>query len=158
MKVSSVDRVRRALREAGHADTIIEFPQGTRSAQDAASAVGCSISQIVKSMVFRYADRPVLILTSGTNRVDESKVSQLIGENIGRADGRWVREITGFAIGGVAPVGHISPAKILIDEDLMAYSQIWAAAGSPMKVFRTSGEKLVKMTGGMVAEIRKLEP
>ena len=154
MKIRSVDRVRQALIDAGHADTISDFPEGTRSAQDAANAVGCSVAQIVKSMIFRSGDKPVLVLTSGTNQVDENKVAQLIGDKITRAEGRWVREVTGFAIGGVAPIGHLSPPTILIDDDLVELSEVWAAAGSPMKVFATSGEKLVVMTGGVVGDIR----
>ena len=155
MKVRSVDRVRARLIEVGHADTITEFPEGTRSAEDAARAVGSSVAQIVKSMVFRCGDVPVLVLTSGINRVDEEKVSQLLGEKIGPAKGRWVREVTGFAIGGVAPIGHKAPLKILIDQDLLQHSEIWAAAGSPMLVFSTTPEALKEMTGGLVADIRQ---
>jgi len=163
MKSSSLDRVRQALLNHKHDDTIIEFPEGTRSAEDAAKAVGCDVAQIVKSMIFRASgsgsdgtdDRPVLVLTSGSNRVDEAKVSALLNTPIKPADGRWVRAITGFAIGGVAPIGHLAPPVILIDEDLLAAPQIWAAAGSPMKVFSTSPSRLVEMTGGLTANIRK---
>ncbi len=154
MKISSVDRVRQALLGYGHEDTIVEFPEGTRSASDAANAVGCTVGQIVKSMIFRGGDRPVLVLVSGANQVDEGKVSQILGTMIERADGRWVREVTGFAIGGVAPIGHISPPRILIDEDLVSKSVIWAAAGSPMKVYSTSPSQLIEMTGGVIADIR----
>ena len=147
----------------GHEDTIIEFPEGTRSAKDAANAVGCSVAQIVKSMIFRGSDasgdsggdRPVLVLTSGSNSVDEAKVSKLLNTEIKRADGRWVRDVTGFAIGGVAPIGHIVAPVILIDEDLVPLPQIWAAAGSPMKVFSTSPSRLIEMTDGLVADIKK---
>lgn len=155
MKERSVDRVRRDLLAAGHQDTITEFPEGTRSAQDAANAVGSTVAQIVKSMIFRSGEVPVLVLTSGINRVDEHKVSQIIGQKIEPAKGRWVREVTGFAIGGVAPIGHKAPLKILIDEDLMSKSIIWAAAGSPMLVFSTSPDQLKTMTGGVVADIRQ---
>ncbi len=155
MKISSVDRVRQALLGYGHEDTIVEFPEGTRSAGDAANAVGCTIGQIVKSMIFRDGDRPVLVLASGANQVDEGKVSQILGTRIERADGRWVREVTGFAIGGVAPIGHLASLKILIDEDLLSKTAIWAAAGSPMKVFSTSPSRLTEMTGGIVADIKE---
>lgn len=154
MKIKSVDRVRQALQAANHDDTITEFPQGTKSAQDAATAVGCTVSQIVKSMIFRSGETPVLVLTSGTNQVDTNKVSHIFAMPIERADGRWVRDVTGFAIGGVAPIGHQSAPKILIDEDLIPMSKIWAAAGSPMKVFSTSGQKLLELTDGLVANIK----
>ncbi len=154
MKISSVDRVRKALLGYGHEDTILEFPEGTRSAGDAAKAVGCSVGQIVKSMIFRGGGRPVLVLISGANQVDENKVSQILGVGIERADGRWVREVTGFAIGGVAPIGHIAPLKILIDEDLVSKSLIWAAAGSPMKVYSTTPPQLIEMTGGIIADVK----
>jgi prolyl-tRNA editing enzyme YbaK/EbsC (Cys-tRNA(Pro) deacylase) len=155
MKERSVDRVRRVLFAAGHKDTITEFPEGTRSAQDAASAVGSTVAQIVKSMIFRCGDVPVLVLTSGVNRVDEPKVSEIIGQKIEPANGRWVREVTGFAIGGVAPIGHKAPLKILIDEDLLRHKEIWAAAGSPMLVFSTTPDQLQAMTGGVVADIKQ---
>ena len=159
--LSSLDRVKQSLLHHHHDDTIVEFPQGTRSAEDAAKAVGCSVAQIVKSMIFRGKgsagddDRPVLVLTSGCNQVDLAKVSALLNTAIEPADGRWVRDVTGFAIGGVAPIGHISPPVILIDEDLVSLSTIWAAAGSPMNVFSTSPSRLIAMTGGLVANVRK---
>ena len=107
-KSLSVERVRAALLQAGHADTIAMFPDGTRTAQDAANAVGCTVAQIAKSIVLRAGERPLLVLTSGANRVDVKKISAAVGEQVQPADGRWVRDNTGFAIGGVAPVGHAS--------------------------------------------------
>ncbi|MCS6931850.1 MAG: YbaK/EbsC family protein [Acetobacteraceae bacterium] len=150
---SSVERVREALLAAGHPDSIAEFPAGTRSAADAAAAIGCSVAQIAKSLVFRSGERPVLVLASGAVRVDESRLSAVLGRPVARAEGRWVREVTGFAIGGVAPVGHLTPPLAVLDEGLMALDPLWAAAGSPAHVFRTDGRALLRLTGGVVAAI-----
>lgn len=155
MKISSAQRVQQCLLAHNHENTIMSFPAGTRSAIDAAKAVGCRVEQIVKSMIFRSVDRPVLVLISGSNLVDETKVSILLKAKIERADGRWVRDVTGFAIGGVAPIGHLVPPFILIDEDILPLPLIWAAAGSPMKVFSTSPSRLIEMTKGQVSDIRK---
>lgn len=152
---SSVDRVRAALLKAGHADTIAEFPDGTRTAADAAAAVGCTVAQIAKSIVLRAREQVVLVIASGVNRVDVAKVSALLGVPVKSADGRWVRDTTGFAIGGVAPVGHLSPPRVLIDEDLLALDPVWAAAGSPKHAFRTTAQEIVRMTGGTVADVRE---
>ena len=154
MKVGSVERVRMALAAADHEDTIFAFPEGTRTAVDAANAAGCDVSQIVKSLVFRTGDQPVLVLTSGSNRVDERKVEELLGSKLEAAKGRWVREVTGFAIGGVSPIAHKSPLQIFIDEDLMKLSIVWAAAGSPTHVFSTKPDKLQEMTGGQIADVK----
>lgn len=155
----SVERVRAALLAAGHADTIVAFPAGTRTAADAAAAVGCDVAQIAKSIVFRAhghgSARPALVITSGANRVDQKKAEAALATRLGKADGDWVRETTGFAIGGVAPVGHISPPLILLDEDLLALDPIWAAAGSPSHVFRTSAADLQRITGAIVAAVRQ---
>jgi prolyl-tRNA editing enzyme YbaK/EbsC (Cys-tRNA(Pro) deacylase) len=151
----SVARVREALLAAGHEDTIATFPGGTRTAEDAAAAVGCTVAQIAKSMIFRAGDRPALVVTSGANRVDPDKAAAALGTALSRADGRWVRATTGFAIGGVAPVGHLTPPLVLIDEDLMALDPVWAAAGSPRHIFRTTAPELLRLTGGMLATIRK---
>ena len=151
----SVERVRGALVAAGHPDTISVFPDGTRTAQEAAAAVGCTVAQIAKSIVLRSGERAVLVIASGANRVDLAKVATLLGAPVKSADGRWVRDVTGFAIGGVAPVGHASPPRIFIDADLMALDPVWAAAGSPRHVFRTSAAELVRMTGGDVADVKE---
>ena len=151
---SSVDRVRAALLAAGHPDTIEIFPDGTRTAQDAANAVGCQVAQIAKSIVLRAGDQVVLVIASGANRVDVDKVSAALGQKVKPADGRWVRDVTGFAIGGVAPVGHLSPPRIFIDADLMALDPVWAAAGSPRHVFRTGAQELARLTGGQIADIK----
>jgi prolyl-tRNA editing enzyme YbaK/EbsC (Cys-tRNA(Pro) deacylase) len=154
-KSESVERVRAALLNAGHADTIAMFPDGTRTAQDAANAVGCTVAQIVKSIVLRAGERPVLVLTSGANRVDVKKIAAAVGAPVQPADGRWVRDNTGFAIGGVAPVGHASNMHVFIDADLVALDPVWAAAGSPRHVFRTSGKELARLTGGEIADVKE---
>ena len=152
---ASVERVRAALAAAGHADTIAAFPEGTRSAADAAAAVGCAVAQIAKSIVFRAGSRAVLVIASGANRVDMGKVGAAIGQPVRRAEGSWVRDTTGFAIGGVSPVGHLAPPILLLDQDLMVLGPVWAAAGSPQHVFRTSPAELVRMTGAKVVEVRE---
>ena len=151
----SVERVRAALGAAGHDDTITMFPEGTRTAQDAAAAVGCTVAQIAKSIVLRAGERVILVVASGGNRVDTAKVAALLGAPVKPADGRWVRDVTGFAIGGVAPVGHLSPVRVFIDADLLVLDPIWAAAGTPRHVFRTRAADLVRMSGGEVADIKE---
>ena len=150
----SVERVRSALLAAGHADTITQFPSGTRTAADAAAAVGCTVAQIAKSIVFRCGMRAAVVITSGANRVDQAKAAAALGVQLGRADADWVRQATGFAIGGVAPLGHLTAPLLLLDEDLLPLDPIWAAAGSPSHVFRTSASELVRMTGARVAAVR----
>ncbi len=134
---------------------VLEFDAGTRSAADAAAAVGCGLAQIAKSLIFRagQSDRSVLVITCGCNRVDPAKVAALIGESVSRADAAFVREATGFAIGGVPPVGHRREPLVLIDADLAQFSEIWAAAGTPNAVFRLAPADLVTLTGGRFAAI-----
>jgi len=151
----SVERVRAALVAAGHADTISEFPEGTRTSQDAANAVGCTVAQIAKSIVLRAGEQVVLVIASGPNRVDFAKISAALEAPVKSADGRWVRDVTGFAIGGVPPVGHSGEIRIFIDADLMALDPIWAAAGTPRHVFRTGAKDLARMTGGTVTDVKE---
>lgn len=151
---TSTDRVRAALLAAGHPDTITSFPEGTRTAADAAMAIGCDVAQIAKSIVFRADARAVVVIASGINRVDTKKVEAALGAAVKRADADWVRETTGFAVGGVAPLGHLVPPLLLFDRDLLALHPIWAAAGSPTHVFRTEAETLARITGAPVADIR----
>ncbi len=155
MSGGSVERVRAVLLAAGHPDTIRAFPDGTRSAADAAAAVGCDVAQIAKSIVFRAGERPVLVIASGANRVDMARVASALGFHVKRADGSWVRDVTGFAIGGVAPVGHVTPPLVLVDEDLFAFDRVWAAAGTPMHVFETRAEALLRLSGGTRAMVRE---
>jgi len=124
-----------------------EFPEGTRTAQDAAAAIGCTVGQIVKSLVFVRADEPVLVLCSGANTVDAQRLG------LDKADADLVRRATGFSIGGVPPYGHPAPLDTLVDEDLMGYDEIWAAAGTPRSVFPLTPAELVERTGGTVARV-----
>ncbi len=153
----SAKRVQEALAAQGFAFEVREFPQGTRTAAEAAAAIGCAVAQIAKSLVFRAREsgRPVLVVASGANRVDEKAVAALIGEKIGRADADFVRAATGFAIGGVPPLGHDTSPVTLIDRDLLALDEIWAAAGTPNAVFRLTPDDLVAMTGGQVADLKQ---
>ncbi len=151
----SVERVRAALLAAGHGDTVQAFPEGTRSAAEAAAAVGCEVAQIAKSIVLRGGERAVLVIASGANRVDMAKVAAATGFHVKRADGSWVRDVTGFAIGGVAPLGHISPPPVLVDEDLFRFERVWAAAGSPRHVFATTPAELLRLSGGTRADVKE---
>ena len=151
----SARRVQEALAARGFALQVVEYPATTRTAAEAAAAIGCEVAQIAKSLVFRTkADkRPVLVIASGTNRVNEKRIRDLLGEAIEKADADYVRERTGFAIGGVAPVGHREPPIVVIDQDLLAFDAIWAAAGTPNAVFRLNPADLPALTGGRVAAI-----
>jgi prolyl-tRNA editing enzyme YbaK/EbsC (Cys-tRNA(Pro) deacylase) len=135
---------------------VLEFDAGTRTAEDAAAAIGCTVAQIAKSLVFRGASgRSVLVIASGAHRVDEKAIAALVGEPIARADAEFVRQATGFAIGGVPPVGHRTSPITLIDHSLMALGEIWAAAGTPNAVFRLAPADLVELTGGRVASVKR---
>ena len=135
---------------------VLEFDASTRTSEEAAAAIGCTVAQIAKSLIFRSASgRPVMVVASGVNRVDEKKVGALIGEKIARADPEFVRESTGFAIGGIPPVGHTIAPVTLIDEALMALGEIWAAAGTPNAVFRLTPADLVALTQGKVAPLAR---
>jgi len=147
----SVERVRAALLAAGHEDTIVALSMSGRTAAEAARALGCSVAQIVKSLVFSCRGKPILALTAGANRVDLKKLAGLLGAKPEFPDGAWVRETTGFAIGGVAPIGHRTKPRAFLDADLLLLDPLWAAAGSPVHVFRTSAEALRAMTGAEVA-------
>jgi Cys-tRNA(Pro) deacylase len=134
--------------------TVLEFDAGTRTAEDAAAAIGCTVAEIAKSLVFRAASgQPVLVVASGAHRIDEKKVASVVGERISRADADFVRKATGYAIGGVPPVGHIAAPMTFIDESLMAFPEIWAAAGTPNAVFRLTPADLVAITGGTIADV-----
>jgi prolyl-tRNA editing enzyme YbaK/EbsC (Cys-tRNA(Pro) deacylase) len=153
--VTSIERVQQALRALGLGHEVVELGRSARTAADAARAVGCRVDQIAKSLVFRLRDsgRPLLVVTSGANRVDEGKVAALVGEPLERADADFVRAATGFAIGGVAPIGHARPLVTLIDEHLLRFEEIWAAAGHPNTVFRLTPGDLVTMTQGRVVTV-----
>ena len=152
-KSSAPDRVRAALSAAGVATRIEEFPSSTRTAQEAADAVGTSVGQIVKSLVFLAGGQPVLALVSGANRLDPARLADLTGLPIGKADADAVRQATGYAIGGVPPTGFPAPIPTFIDRDLLQYDVVWAAAGTPRHVFPIAPETLVRITSGRVAEL-----
>ncbi len=153
---SSADRVRAALSDLGFEFQVQELAHSTRTALEAAQACRCYVGQIVKSLVFKgsVSQRPILAIVSGANRVDEKKLGALVGECVEKANADYVRDQTGFAIGGVAPVGLAHTMDILIDEDLLQYDCIWAAAGTPHAVFRVTPSDLVKMTAGQVVRLK----
>jgi prolyl-tRNA editing enzyme YbaK/EbsC (Cys-tRNA(Pro) deacylase) len=144
----------------GNRFSVLEFETSTRTAADAAAAIGCSVAQIAKSLVFRTttSNRPVLIIASGSNRVDEGQVAALVGESVARAGAEFVRASTGFAIGGVPPIAHKIRPITLIDAALMGFAEIWAAAGTPQAVFRLTPAELITLTGGSVATVAATEP
>jgi prolyl-tRNA editing enzyme YbaK/EbsC (Cys-tRNA(Pro) deacylase) len=151
----SAQRVQDVLDQRGYPYRIVEFPDSTRTAAEAAAAVGCTVGQIAKSLIFRghATQRPILIIASGSNRVHEKHTGALIGERLDKADAEFVRAATGFAIGGVPPVGHDTPLVPYIDQDLLQYDEIWAAAGHPHAVFRLTPADLVAMTDGIVINV-----
>lgn len=153
----SVQRVRDALVAGGLQVKIVEYAESTKTAQAAADALGTTVERIVKSLVFMAGGSPVVVLTSGVNRVDMDKLGRALGRRIERADAARVRAATGFAIGGVAPVGFPAPIETLIDRDLLQYDLVWAAAGTPNTVFPIRPDDLVAVTGGQVRDIR-VEP
>jgi prolyl-tRNA editing enzyme YbaK/EbsC (Cys-tRNA(Pro) deacylase) len=156
---ASALRVQQTLQALGFVLQVVELPQSTRTSIEAAQACGCQVAQIAKSLVFqgKRSSKPVLVIASGANRVDEKKLAALIGEPIQRPDADFVREKTGFAIGGVAPVGLSTPLDVFIDEDILQYEMIWAAAGTPHAVFQLTPADLCKMTGGRVVTIKREE-
>jgi prolyl-tRNA editing enzyme YbaK/EbsC (Cys-tRNA(Pro) deacylase) len=151
----SVERVRDALARAGLAPQIIELPGAARTAQAAADFLGCAVAQIANSLVFRAqaSDRAVLVMSSGAKRVDVARLSALLHEPVGKADAEFVRGRTGFAIGGVPPVGHAEVRQIFIEKSLAAHAELWAAAGHPHTVFRLTYDELVRITGGAQADL-----
>ncbi|MEO7405358.1 MAG: YbaK/EbsC family protein [Burkholderiales bacterium] len=151
----SVERVRAALAERAFVGEIVALPGSARTAQAAADALGCDAAQIANSLVFRRAESgaPVLVMASGANRVDPARLETILGEPVAKADAAFVREHTGLAIGGVAPVGHPNPISTIVDRSLQAYPAIWAAAGHPHTVFQLTFAELVRITGGLIADV-----
>ena len=154
----AAQRVQDKLTALGHAGRVRVMPATTRTSAEAAAAIGCGVAEIAKSLIFRAkpSQQAVLVIASGINRVDEKKVAALIGEGIGKADADFVRERTGFVIGGVPPLGHDTPPLVLIDRDLLALDGIWAAAGTPHAVFPLTSADLVALTGGRVADVKQV--
>ncbi|MCV2880900.1 YbaK/EbsC family protein [Actibacterium sp. XHP0104] len=149
----SLNRVRRTLQEAGMADDIIEVGQA-RTAAEAASAAGCEVDQIMKSIIFRgqNSGQTILFLTAGGNRVCAAKASALAGEPLGKADAALIRAQTGFAIGGVAPIGHLTPPRAFFDPRLLDFDQIWAAAGTPRHIFPANPARIHALTGAQLSD------
>jgi len=152
----SAQQVQEALRSLGYENEVIELPDSTRTAQEAAAAIGCDVAQIAKSIIFRLRSSgdPLLVIASGTNRVNEKRVSSEVGDTLEKADADFVRERTGFVIGGVPPIGHVTPIQTVIDADLLQFERIWAAAGHPKAVFEMSPTQLVEMTNGQVMSVK----
>jgi len=153
-------RIQQLLDQAGLTRQVVEFDQPTRSSAEAAAAIGCQVGEIAKSVVFRSKPdgQAVIIVASGDNRVCEDKVAARLACRLGRANADFVREKTGYVIGGVAPLGHAEPARLLLDADLQAYATLWAAAGTPNSVFPLSPEELARITGAEWADIKVGSP
>ena len=152
----SAQKIQDLLGTLGYNYSVIEHAESTRTAQEAADRAGCLLGQIVKSLIFRGKEsgKPILVLTSGSNRVDEKHIREYAREAIGKADADFVRAVTGFAIGGVPPIGHTQPMETYIDEDFLQYELVWAAAGTPNAIFELKTDDLQKMTGGTIARVR----
>ena len=150
----SIRRVHDALLGFGLTPRIVEFAESTRTAQDAAAAIGTSVPRIVKSLVFLADGEPLIVLTSGVNRVDTTRLGRDLGTAISRADADRVRAATGLAVGGVPPLGYPAPLDVVIDRDLLAFDEVWAAAGTPNAVFSIGPQYLVRVSGGRVLDIK----
>lgn len=150
-------RTQQLLSERGLPVSVVEFDQPTRTSAEAAAAIGCTVAEIAKSIVFRgkQSGQAILVVASGDNRVCERKVAELVGEKLGRADADFVRSATGYAIGGVAPLGHSTPPRLLLDGDLRRFERIWAAAGTPFSVFPLTPDELQQLTGAGWADVRQ---
>ncbi len=153
---SSAQKIQDLLLSLGYPYTVVEHAESTRTAQEAADRAGCELGQIVKSLIFRgkTSGKPILVLTSGANRVDEKLISGYAGETISRADADFVRAVTGYAIGGVPPIGHTEKMETYLDADFLSHQTIWAAAGTPNAIFELRTEDLQKMTGGKIAQVK----
>jgi len=149
-------RVAQLLRDAGVEAQVVEFDQPTRTSAEAAAALGCEVAEIAKSIVLRGAasGQAVIVVASGANRVSESKVAEQVGEPLARADAEFVRTATGYAIGGVAPIGHATTVKILLDEDIRRFATVWAAGGTPYSVFPLKPDELRRITGAEWSDVK----
>ncbi|ARC86721.1 hypothetical protein U732_2728 [Clostridium argentinense CDC 2741] len=152
----SAEKVQIVLNKFGFELNVIELSDSTRTAQEAADTIGCDVSQIAKSLIFKgkTSQKPILIVASGTNRVNEKAIKEYLGEKLEKADTDFVLTHTGFAIGGIPPIGHKTSITTLIDEDLMQYEEIWAAAGTPHAVFKLTPKILVEITNGDITSIK----
>lgn len=151
----SAQKVQDEARRLGLVITVREMAASTRTAEDAASACGCEVAQIIKSLVFRGAESgsPYLVLVSGSNRLNEKGAAATLGEALERPDAAYVRDVTGFAIGGIPPFGHVSPMRVFIDEDLMRFETVWAAAGTPRAVFSVAPGALADAVDGQIMKV-----
>ncbi|KPU45738.1 Cys-tRNA(Pro)/Cys-tRNA(Cys) deacylase YbaK [Oxobacter pfennigii] len=152
----SAEKVQAVLNEFGYELNVVELPDSTRTAQEAADAIGCTVSQIAKSLIFKgkVSQKPILIIASGTNRINEKAIKEITGEKLEKADADFVLEHTGFAIGGIPPLGHKNTIATFIDEDLLQYEEIWAAAGTPHAVFRLTPKILSEITKGNIINVK----
>lgn len=152
----SIALVKNWLEQHDYKNKIIFLNETARSAQEAADSLGVSLGQIAKSLIFitKETKKPILIIASGINRVSEELVSEIIGEKIERADALWVKETTGFSIGGIPPVAHKTRPIVIFDEDLFKYKEIWAAAGHPFGVFKTNPQELIEMSEAKICKIK----
>lgn len=152
----SAQKIQNLIRELGYPYIVVEHTESTRTAQEAADRAGCELGQIVKSLIFRgrQSGKPILVLTSGANRVNEKRISEYAGEAIQRADADFVRAVTGYAIGGVPPIGHVEKMETYIDEDFLPYPTVWAAAGTPNAIFELQTPDLQQMTDGIITQVK----
>ena len=148
-------RVQAALAAAGVRARVVQFAASTRTAEEAAAAIGTSVAQIAKSLVFVAGRQPVLVITSGANRVSTEKLAALLDAPVRRADADTVKAQTGYPVGGVPPVAHTAPLRVLVDQDLLRFDEIWAAAGTPNSVFAVAPADLLRVAGGAVADVRE---
>lgn len=156
----SAKRVQDYLNARGFSFTVRELPGSTRTAQEAADSIGCTVSQIAKSIVFKdqTSNQPILVIASGSNRIAVSKIQKATGLKLGKADGKFVKEKVGFAIGGVPPIGHSEPLKTFLDPDLKQFEVIWAAAGTPFAVFALKPDDLEPLTHGEWIDLAEPTP
>jgi prolyl-tRNA editing enzyme YbaK/EbsC (Cys-tRNA(Pro) deacylase) len=152
----SAQKIQDLLNSLGYNYTVIEHTESTRTAVEAAERAGCELGQIVKSLIFKgkQSGKPIIVLTSGVNRVDEKRIREYAGEGIGKADADFVRAVTGFAIGGVPPVGHVQQIETYMDEDFLQYKVVWAAAGTPNAIFELKTSDLQKMTDAKIVQVK----
>ena len=152
----SIQQVQDKLQTLGHPNEIVQLTDSARTAQEAADALGCEVAQIAKSIIFQLksTNEPLLVVASGINRINEKLIARTLEDKLGKADADFVREKTGFVIGGVPPLGHKEPVHTLIDEDLFQYDTIWAAAGHPKAVFQLTPHELESMTKGQVVAVK----
>ncbi len=152
----TAQKIQGLLYSLGYNYTVIEHAESTRTAVEAAERAGCELGQIVKSLIFKGKEsgKPIIVLTSGANRVDEKRIREYAGEGIGKADADFVRAVTGFAIGGVPPVGHVQNIETYMDEDFLQYETVWAAAGTPKAIFELKTADLQKMTDAKIVQVK----